>query len=59
MIEGLSVYAYASRYFRWPKFFSAAFITFVMLNGFLLRLLCLIGLFDTVLDYRKRYWKKE
>lgn len=58
MIEGLSVYAYASRHFRWPTFFSMAFITFVMLNGFLLRILCLVGLFDMVIDYRKRFWTK-
>lgn len=59
MLEGVCVYTYASRHFRWPKFFSFAMITFIMLNGFLLRILCLIGLFDMVIDYRKRYWGKK
>ena len=59
LIEGVSVYTYASRYFRWPKFFAVAMMTFIMLNGFLLRLLCLVGLFDMVIDYRKRYWNKK
>ncbi len=59
LLQGLSVYAYASRHFHWPKFFSMAFITFVMLNGFLVRLLAFVGLFDMVLDYRTRYWKNR
>lgn len=59
LLQGLSVYAYASRHYRWPKFFSMAFITFVMLNGFLVRLLAFVGLFDMVLDYRTRYWKNR
>lgn len=59
LLQGLSVYTYASNHFRWPKFFSMALITFVMLNGFLVRLLALVGLFDMVLDYRARYWKNK
>ncbi|MBR5162947.1 MAG: DUF2232 domain-containing protein, partial [Schwartzia sp.] len=59
LLQGLSVYSYASRHFRWPTFFSMAFITFVMLSGFLVRLLALVGLFDMVLDYRTRYWKDK
>lgn len=59
LIEGVSVYTYAARHFRWPKFFTFAIITFIMLSGFLLRILCLIGLFDMVLDYRKRYWGEK
>ena len=56
MIEGISVYFYASKHFRWPKFLTMFIITFVMLNTFLVRILCLVGLFDMVIDYRKRYW---
>ncbi len=59
MVQGISVYTYASRHFHWPKLLSMFFLGFVMLNGFLLRLLCLIGLFDMVLDYRKRYWAEK
>ena len=56
MIEGISVYFYASKHFRWSKFLTMFIITFVMLNTFLVRILCLVGLFDMVIDYRKRYW---
>ena len=58
-VEGLSVYMYASRHFHWPKLFSMGFLFFVTLNSFLLRILCLIGLFDMVLDYRTRYWSED
>lgn len=56
LIEGVSVYVYASRYFRWPRIFSMGLMIFILLNGFLLRILCMVGLFDMMLDYRKRYW---
>lgn len=59
LIQGISVYIYASRHFRWPKFFAMFFLGFVMLNSFLLRLLCLVGLFDMILDYRTRYWSEN
>ena len=59
MIEGMSVYTYASRHFHWPKLISMFILGFVMLNGFLLRLLCLVGLFDMIFDYRKRYWAEK
>ncbi|MBR1759746.1 MAG: YybS family protein [Schwartzia sp.] len=59
LVEGLSVYTYASRHFHWPKFLAMVFLGFMMLNGFLLRLLCLVGLFDMVLDYRTRYWREK
>ena len=59
LVEGVSVYMYAWNHFRWTKFLAAAALTFIMLNPFLLRLLCLVGLFDMVLDYRARYWAKK
>ncbi len=56
LLEGICVYFYASKHFHWSKFLTMAILTFVMLNAFLVRILCLVGLFDMVLDYRKRYW---
>ena len=56
LVEGVVVYMYAWRHFHWPKFFGAFGLTFIFLNAFLLRLLCLVGLFDMVMDYRRRYW---
>lgn len=56
LVEGVSVYMYASKHYQWSKFLTMFVITFVMLNAFLVRLLCLVGLFDMVFDYRKRYW---
>ena len=56
LVEGISVYVYASRHYHWSKFLTMFVITFVMLNTFLVRILCLVGLFDMVIDYRRRYW---
>lgn len=58
IVEGLAVYWYAARRFRWPRLLAALFLAMVFLNAFLLRIFGLVGLMDMALDYRKRYWGK-
>lgn len=58
-IEGVAVYFYAARYFRWPKFLAGLFIALVFLSPFLARTLCFVGILDMALDYRKRYWNRH
>ncbi len=59
ILEGVCVYVYAARHFKWPKIFAMGMFFFIMLNGFLVRILSLVGLFDMVLDYRSRYWSEK
>lgn len=54
-VEGLSLYSFAARRFKWPKIFSWLGLVFIMMTGFLAQILIFMGLLDTTFDYRAKY----
>lgn len=59
LIEGISLYEYVMRHYRWSRLLSTVLLMFIILNSLFMSILVFTGLLDMMFDYRRRYWGEE
>ena len=56
LVEGVVVFEYAMDHYNWSKWASTLFLIMILMNGFLFQILALVGIMDTIFDYRVRFF---